>query len=245
MLLVVASIPMLFFSLYSLGFAIYLSSFRYPAERFSGLYNLTRVLSDHEFRASLNATSVYVSLTVGSEVLLGTVFSVAVHRTVRSGFLRAVIYLLFIIPIATPSVVAGVIFRLLFIPRYCLIDAALLKAHVISASIPWLFNPRWAMVSVVVADVWRQTPLVFLILFSGLQAVPKDIVEAASLDGAPSWHLFRYVELIYLKRLLMVVGVLRLSDSFRVFDHVFLLTGGGPGNATEFLSLYLVLPVSK
>ena len=95
------------------------------------------------------------------------------------------------------------------------------------------------MISVLSVVIWQWTPFAFLVAFAGLQAVPQDILEAAKSDGASSWNLFRYIEFPYLRSLLLLVLVFRVTDTLRVFDHVLVLTGGGPGATTEFLSVYL------
>jgi len=95
------------------------------------------------------------------------------------------------------------------------------------------------MFAVATVDIWQWTPFVYLIMFAGLQTVPSESVEAAQVDGANSWAQFRHIELPYLRPLLLLVLFFRLADVIRVFDHVYVLTGGGPGSTTQFLSLYL------
>ena len=95
------------------------------------------------------------------------------------------------------------------------------------------------MLSVAIVDIWQWTPFVYLVMFAGLQTVPKESVEAAQVDGATSWTQFRHIELPYLRPLLLLVLFFRIADVMRVFDHVYVLTGGGPGSATQFLSLYM------
>ena len=131
----------------------------------------------------------------------------------------------------------GVVFRLVFGPNYGVINALLgLQGH---DQILWLSQPQLAMLSVAIVDIWQWTPFVYLIMFAGLQTVPQELVEAAQVDGATSWAQFRHIELPYLRPLLLLVIFFRIADVLRVFDHVFVLTGGGPGATTQFLSLYL------
>jgi multiple sugar transport system permease protein len=92
---------------------------------------------------------------------------------------------------------------------------------------------------VATVDIWQWTPFVYLIMFAGLQTVSQESVEAAQVDGASSWAQFRHIELNYLRPLLLLVLFFRIADVLRVFDHVYVLTGGGPGATTQFLSLYL------
>ncbi|TME32222.1 MAG: sugar ABC transporter permease [Chloroflexi bacterium] len=131
----------------------------------------------------------------------------------------------------------GVVFRLLYIPDYGLINALLGQTG--HDQFLWLSNPPLAIFAVASVDVWQWTPFVYLVMFAGLQTVPPESVEAAQLEGAGSWAQFRHIELPYLRPLLLLVIFFRLADVLRVFDHVYVLTGGGPGRTTEFLSLYL------
>ena len=110
---------------------------------------------------------------------------------------------------------------------------------VIHQEIEWLSVPALAMLSVASVDIWQWTPFVYLVLFAGLQTVPKESVEAAQVDGATWWTQFVYIELHYLRPLFLLILFFRAADILRVFDHVFILTGGGPGTTTQLLSLYL------
>jgi multiple sugar transport system permease protein len=220
-------------------YAVGLSLQHYRVGGFAGLHNYAFALQDSLLGASLQSTSVYVALALGVEILLGLALAVAVQRTVRSILGRTLVYLLFIVPMVTPPVAAGVIFRLMYIPEYGILNVILRDLGYRGAEILWMSSPRMAMFSVVSVDVWQWMPFVFLVLFAGLQAVPLDVVEAAEVDGAGGWARFRAIEIPYLKPLLLLVLVFRFTDTLRVFDHVQVLTMGGPGSTTEFLSLYL------
>ena len=225
--------------IYPLVYNVVLSLRNYRTGEFVGLHNFARAFDDPLFFASLRATGVYVSWALTVEILLRLTLALLVHRTIRSGWARTLIYVLFFIPMVTPPVVAGVIARLMYSPNYGVINVALAKLGLIDTEILWLSEPGTAMFAVLSVDVWQWMPFVFLVCFAGLQSVPIDTVEAARVDGAGGWRLFRHVELPYLRSLLMLVVVFRFTDTFRVFDHVQVLTGGGPGASTEFLSLYL------
>ncbi len=206
---------------------------------FVGVHNFVRVFEDPLFFASLRATAVYVTSALVVEVLLGLALALLVHRTIRSGWIRTLIYLLFIVPIVTPPIAAGVIARLVYTPTYGVLNILLLRLGLIPRDILWLSGANTAMFAVVSVDVWQWMPFVFLVCFAGFQAVPLDTVEAAKVDGAGGWRLFRDIELPYLRSLLLLVLIFRFTDTFRIFDHVLVLTGGGPGASTEFLSVYL------
>jgi len=204
---------------------------------FVGADNLGRALSNEQLYEAIKQTGVYGLVFLPTEILLGLGIALLVHRTVRSPLVRAAIYVAAMIPIVIPQVAVGVVFRLLYIPDYGLINVLLGQTG--HDQILWLSNPSLAMFAVASVDVWQWTPFVYLIMFAGLQTVPPESVEAAQLDGASSWAQFRHIELHYLRPLLLLVLFFRLADVLRVFDHVYILTGGGPGTTTQFLSLYL------
>jgi multiple sugar transport system permease protein len=224
---------------YPMAFAIALSLQYYRVGGFAGLHNFALAFQDRLLGASLAATAVYVSICVGTETVLGLALAVAVQRTIRSVLGRTLTYLLFIVPMVTPPVAAGVSFRLMYIPEYGILNVLLHALGYQGKPILWMSTPAMAMFSVISVDVWQWMPFVFLVLFAGLQAVPVDVVEAAEVDGAGGWARFRQIDLPYLRPLLLLVLVFRTTDTLRVFDHVQVLTMGGPGAATEFLSLYL------
>lgn len=205
--------------------------------QFVGLRNFERALGNPLLLESLKQTAIYAAIVLPTEILLGLGLAALVHRTVKSPALRAVVYIAAIIPIVIPQVVVGVVFRLVYGPDYGVINAVLgLRGH---DQILWLSEPALAMFSVASADIWQWTPFVYLVMFAGLQTVPTESVEAAQVDGASSWSQFRHIELPYLRPLLLLVIFFRVADVLRVFDHVYILTGGGPGATTQFLSLYM------
>lgn len=208
-----------------------------PRGEFVGLDNFARALGNQLLGASLRQTAIYALIVLPTEILLGLGLAVLVHRTVHSQVARAIIYVAAMIPIVIPQIAVGVVFRLVYAPDYGILNALLGDTG--HDQILWLSNPWLAMFAVASVDVWQWTPFVYLILFAGLQTVPTESVEAAQLDGATPWTQFRHIELYYLRPLLLLVLFFRIADVLRVFDHVYVLTGGGPGATTEFLSLYL------
>lgn len=204
-----------------------------------GFRNFSRALGNPLFYDALRATGLYALLVLPTEILLGLAFALFIHRTVRSPGLRALIYVLAILPLVVPPVAIGVVARLIYAPGYGVLNVILERLGLIHQEILWLGDPTLAMFSVASVDVWQWTPFVYLVLFAGLQTVPKESVEAAQVDGASWWAQFRYIELFYLRPLFLLILFFRLADVLRVFDHIFILTGGGPGTSTQLLSLYL------
>jgi multiple sugar transport system permease protein len=204
---------------------------------FAGLDNFARALGNPALYDSLKQTAIYGLIVLPTEILLGLGIALLVHRTVRSPGIRAAIYVAALVPIVLPQIAVGVIFRLVFASDYGILN--ILLGSTGHDQILWLSTPALAMLSVATVDIWQWTPFVYLVLFAGLQAVPPETVEAAQVDGAGPWTQFRHIELEYLRPLLLLVLFFRLADVIRVFDAVYVLTGGGPGTTTEFLSLYL------
>ena len=204
---------------------------------FVGLDNFTHALENQQLYESLRQTAIYGAIVLPTEILLGLGIALLVHRTVKSAGVRAAIYIAALIPIVIPQIAVGVVFRLVYAPDYGILNVLLGSSG--HGQILWLSSPPLAMLSVASVDIWQWTPFVYLVLFAGLQAVPPETVEAAQVDGAGSWPQFRHIELEYLRPLLLLVLFFRLADVLRVFDAVYVLTGGGPGTTTEFLSLYL------
>ena len=204
-----------------------------------GFRNYARALSNPAFYDALRATGLYAVIVLPAEILLGLGFALLVHRTVRSAGLRATLYVLAVVPLVVPPVAVGVVARLIYAPGYGVLNIILERLGIIHQEIEWLSVPALAMFSVASVDIWQWTPFVYLVLFAGLQTVPKESVEAAQVDGATWWTQFRYIELHYLRPLFLLILFFRAADILRVFDHIFILTGGGPGTTTQLLSLYL------
>jgi multiple sugar transport system permease protein len=204
-----------------------------------GMVNYSRALSNPLLYDALRATVEYIALVLPVEILLGLGFALLVNRNVHRSGLRALLYVLAILPLVVPPVAVGVVARLVYAPGYGVLNVILERAGLIHDEINWLGDPNLAMLAVASVDIWQWTPFVYLVLFSGLQTVPRESIEAAQIDGADWWAQFRYIDFAYLRPLFVLILFFRLADLLRVFDHVFILTGGGPGTATQLLSLYM------
>jgi multiple sugar transport system permease protein len=204
-----------------------------------GFRNFSRALGNPLLYDAIRATGVYTLIVLPIEILVGLGFALLVHRTVRRPGLRAAIYVLAILPLVVPPVAIGVVARLIYAPSYGVLNVILERLGLIHQEIDWLGTPTLAMLSVASVDVWQWTPFVYLVLFSGLQTVPRESVEAAQIDGVTWWTQFLYIDLFYLRPLFLLILFFRLADVLRVFDHIFILTGGGPGTSTQLLSLYM------
>lgn len=198
--------------------------------------NFTRLFSDQFFLAALGHTAVFAFSALTLEFLLGLGLAVLLNRQLRGrSYFRAAL----LAPMMLPTVVAGVVWRLMLNPNFGAVNGTLKGVGVNTDALTWTSSPGLAMLSIIAVDVWQWTPFVFLILLAGLQAIPQEPYEAALIDGSSPWQTFRHVTLPLLKPAILVALLLRTMDLLRVFDQVFILTEGGPGFATETLSLYI------
>lgn len=188
------------------------------------------------FWNSVWVTAVYTVLTVGLTTLcaLGLAMLLA-----PGGRLRSSAQTLLILPFAMSPALIGVSFRFMFNPEFGLFDAFFGVLIPPLADVSWLANPQLAFAVVVMADVWGWIPFLTLVLIGGLASVPQDTIEAAQVDGASGWRVFRDVTLPQLAPVLAVVIILKSIFSLKTFDQVFMLTNGGPGTATQTLSHYI------
>lgn len=200
------------------------------------LQNFTRLVSDKFFLAALSHTLVYALLALTFEFLLGLGLAVLMNQALRArSFFRAML----LVPMMLPPVVVGVVWRLMLNSNFGAINGTLKRFGINTAALTWTASPNLAFASVIVVDIWQWTPFVFLVLLAGLQAIPQEPYEAAVIDGSSAWQTFRYITLPLLRPAILIVLLLRTMDLLRVFDQIFILTEGGPGFATETISLYI------
>src|SRR5262245_33336176 len=201
-----------------------------------GLGNFTRLFSDNFFWTAMGHTFVYAAAALTCEFLLGLGLALLLNSQIRGrGVFRAAL----LVPMMLPTVVVGVVWRLMLNPNFGSINGTLKGFGFDSEALTWTASPRLALFSVIVVDIWQWTPFVFLVLLAGLQAIPQEPYEAAKIDGSSRWQTFRYVTLPLLKPAILIALLLRTMDLLRVFDQIFILTEGGPGFATETISLYI------
>ena len=201
-----------------------------------GLGNFARLFSDNFFLTALVHTFVYAVAALTCEFLLGLGLALLLNQQIRG---RGVFRASLLIPMMLPAVVVGVVWRLMLNPNFGAINGTLKQLGINTESLTWIASPKLAMLSVIAVDVWQWTPFVFLVLLAGLQAIPQEPYEAALIDGSSRWQTFWHVTLPLLKPSILIVLLLRTMDLLRVFDQIFILTEGGPGFATETISLYI------
>ena len=201
---------------------------------FIGADNYTKTVSSRNFQSAFWATMRFSFWSVSIELVLGVLVALLLNQRFYG---RTLLRALMILPWALPTVVNATLWRLIYNPEYGALNALLTQIGMLDAYRSWLGEPSSAMTALIVADVWKNFPLVALIALAALQAVPKDIRAAAISDGANAWKRFRYVIMPYLIGPLMVALVLRTIEAFKVFDLIWIMTRGGPANSTRSLSI--------
>jgi multiple sugar transport system permease protein len=196
---------------------------------FAGVDNYLRLGADARFWNALWNTVYFAVVSVALEIVLGLAVALAV---MRAGPARSLVYGAILVPWAIPGVVSARMWEWMYNPEVGVLN------HVLGARINWLGDPSLALHAAIAMDVWKSTPFVALLLLAGLQAIPRDLYRAAAVDGAGAWTTFRRITLPMLVPVILVAAVFRTIDALRVFDAIFVLTGGGPANGTETLSIY-------
>lgn len=202
---------------------------------FVGLDNYQELLRTPRFWWSLAHTAFFAAASVTLELLLGLALALAMQRAGRG---RILIRAAVLVPWALPTVVAALLWRFLFQSDAGVVNAILMAVGAVDRPVVWLAGAATSWVPVILADVWKTTPFVALLLLAGLQGIDPALYEAAAIDGAGRWRTLTRVTLPLLRPAILVALVFRTLDAIRVFDLVYVLTGGGPGTATEPVALY-------
>lgn len=201
---------------------------------FNGVQNYVDVLTDPSFWNAVKVTAIYTGVTVVVEMILGTAIALLLIKLTRG---RKLVRLLLIIPFSVPPVVIGLMYLLIMDRGYGILNYLLSLVGI--GPVSWLSSPDIALWSVIGVDLWQWTPFVIISAVAALESMPGDVIDAASIDGASSMQMVRWVVLPLIKPVLLVVALTRALTSLKVFDVIFVLTNGGPGSATETLS-YMV-----
>jgi len=196
---------------------------------FVGFGNYLEMLRDQTFWETIGRTLYFTVVSVGLELILGLAIAQLIHsRPWGWQFLRFSL----IIPWAVPTIVNGAMWRWIYSADFGALNGLLMQLGLIKHYIPWLTLPNVAMNLVIVADIWHTMPFVALVLQAALAAIPDDLDEAASVDGANAWQRFWQIRVPLLRPAILVALIVRTVDAFRVFDIVYILTSGGPAYKT-------------
>lgn len=233
-----AVVWIILFTVFPLIYALYTSFYSFTTggkrNQFVGLDNFARLLTDQNLHQGLRNTLVFVVATVTIEMLLGVALALLLNRETRG---KNVFRAIMILPLFATPVAVGYLFITMYYEENGPFNS--LVRFFGGSNIPWLSDPSWAQVSVILVDIWQWTPFVFLVVLAALQGLPVDVYEAATVDGASGWQLFRRITLPLLRPTLWLILLLRLVEAFKVFDIPSSLTLGGPGQATKVYSMFV------
>lgn len=223
--------------LYPLLFSFWVSLHDYSLTRlqetpFVGLSNYVGLLSNTAYWRAMANTLTFVLLAVGLEFLLGFGLALLLQRRLpfRDFFRSVLLTPMFITPIAV-----GLMFRFLLNSQLGLIPYLLGR---VGLSIDW-FGPQLALYSIVLIDVWQWTPFMLLLLLAGLESLPQEPFEAARVDGASGWQMLRHITIPLMRPIIMAAILIRMLDAFKVFEYIYAITRGGPGDRTEVIQYHI------
>ncbi len=220
--------------IYAIVTGFYKIDFIRAKTMFYGFQNYAEILTDDTFWVAVKNTLLFVVLAVVFETLLGTLFALFFN----SGFRFMKLYrTVVLVPMLLPPITVALTWKMMYDYNFGIFNF-LLKTIGLSP-VEWLSSTDWALLSVVLTDIWQWTPFVFLVILASLQSIPLEIYESAQVEGASYVQSLRYITLPLLRPALALVLLLRTIDTFRVFDKMYVLTGGGPGNATETITYYI------
>lgn len=202
---------------------------------FVGAENFERVLRDPRVRSTMWFTLAFTAISVFFELVLGLALAMVMNRAMKG---RGLIRTVSLIPWAIPTSVAALIWSYLYNGSSGIMAHLFTQLHLIESPARLLTTTGGAFWGIVLADVWKTTPYMALLLLAGLQTIPGELYESSSLEGAQRWQQFRHITLPLLKSSIFVALLFRTLDAFRVFDLIYVLTGGGPGGSTESISIY-------
>lgn len=231
-----AAVIMAIALLYPLGYMVY-GSFRDwdPSQSISeaeyvGLKNYVSLWFDPAFRESLSVTLIFAFSVVSIEMVLGVGLALLLDRNIRG---MSILRTLFILPMMIAPVVVGLMWRYMYHPTVGTFNRTLESIGI--DGVDWL--GQYALLSVIIADIWQWTPFIFILSLAALQSLPRSALEAARIDGATGWQQIVHIKIPLMMPVLIVTALLRLIDAFKVLEVILVMTEGGPGLSTEILAL--------
>jgi multiple sugar transport system permease protein len=235
------------FTIYPVLYALRISTFQYVLTKpnshpFIGFKNFEDVVTSYYFKTALMNTSVYTIASVAGVILFGLLVALLLNSKIRSVNALKIIILL---PWAIPAVVAGLMWKWILNSDFGIFNAVLYSLGAIDSYIPFLADPNLAKLSLILAHIWKEGPLAAIFLLAGLQLIPNEYYEAAKIDGGSGLSVFRFITLPLLRPILLVVLVYETMTAILTFDIVYVLTGGGPGDATSLISWFAYAEIFK
>ncbi len=217
---------------------LYASLFRdvsFLPPKFIRAENYSRLFADAQFWRSFVFTFLFVLVSVSIELILGMIFALVLNENLRG---RGIYRTALLIPWAIPIAISSRLWQLIYNYDYGVLNFFIIKLGISSSPVNWLGTPAGAFIAILIADVWKTTPFLAIILLAGLSAIPNELYLQAKIDGANFARRFFSITLPILRPVILVAVLFRTIDAVRIFDIVYVLTGGGPGGSTTPLSLY-------
>jgi len=235
-----ALVFLLFANVYPICYALYMGFFQYnrlipnAVPVFNGINNYINLIKDPKVIDSFVKTVTFVGVTVLVEFIFGMILAILITTSIKGmQYVRG----FFLIPLMMTPVVAGTLWRVLFNSLYGPINYFLGLVGISPQE--FLGSSSLALPSIMAVEIWQQTPIVIFILAAGIQSLPVEIYKSAAVDGASKWQIFTRITLPLLKPVFFVALLLRIMDAFKIFDTVYVMTYGGPGRATELISMFI------
>ena len=227
--LIVINIFPLFYSLI-LSFADYSAVSGEPPD-WVGIRNYRELLNDPHVWESLYITLKYVIISVSGQLVVGFGVALLLNRNIPG---KGVVTTLLLLPMMMSMAIVGLFWKLLYSPSWGIINYMLGLGKFV-----WISNPDVALLAIAITDIWMWSPFVMLLSLAGLSAIPKHLYEAAAIDRASRWFTFRRITLPLVSPLLLIAVIFRTMEAFKTFDLAYIMTGGGPGTATELIAIKL------
>lgn len=235
------------FAIYPIIRAVRMSFFKYLLTRpndhpFVGLGNFIEVITSYYFKNSIQVTAIYTIAAVVGVVVYGLGVALLLNSSIKlAGPLKIVILL----PWALPAVVSGLLWKWVLNSDFGILNGLLMALGLIDSYIPFLADPTLAKVSLIMAFIWKEGPLVAIFFLAGLQLIPDEYYEAAKIDGGGAWTILRYVKVPMLRPVFLIVIVYETMTAILTFDTIYVMTGGGPADATALISWFAYAEIFK
>jgi multiple sugar transport system permease protein len=235
------------FAIYPILHAVRMSFYQYLLTRpnvhpFVGLGNFINVVTSYYFKESIQITGIYTIATVIGVILYGLGVALLMNTKIR---LSTPLKIVILLPWALPAVVSGLLWKWILNADFGILNGILYALGLIDNYIPFLADPTLAKISLIMAHIWKEGPLVAIFFLAGLQLIPDELYEAAKIDGGSGWNTFRHVTLPLLRPVFLVVIVYETMTAILTFDTIYVMTGGGPANSTALISWFAYAEIFK
>lgn len=235
------------FAIYPIVHAVRMSFFKYLLTRpnehpFVGLGNYIEVITSYYFKHSIQNTAVYTLAAVAGVVLYGLGVALLLNSAIK---LANPLKIVILLPWALPAVVSGLLWKWILNADFGILNGLLMALGLIDSYIPFLADPTLAKASLIMAFIWKEGPLVAIFFLAGLQLIPQEYYEAAKIDGGGAWTIFRNVKVPLLRPVFLIVIVYETMAAILTFDTIYVMTGGGPADATALISWFAYAEIFK